>query len=115
MKTQGQRRAGDKGAGNASPSARKMTVIWNLANVPLERQVKGPNEKARPVCQGKGWGGVCSLGLVLDPPHCLREVRGSGIKSPKGVGTYSRGVTQKLSPPQIFNAIAIKLDFLNNM
>lgn len=106
MKTQGQRRAGDKGAGNASPSARKMTVIWNLANVPLERQVKGPNEKARPVCQGKGWGGVCSLGLVLDPPHCLREVRGSGMKARRTVikpykgfmrTTHTRSLPMKLT------------------
>lgn len=98
METQGQRRAGDKGAGNASLSARKMTVIWNLANVPPERKVRGPNEKARPVCQGKGWREICSWGLVLDPPHCLMEVRGSGIKSPEGVGTYSREATQKLLP-----------------
>lgn len=84
-----------------------MTVLRNLANVPLERKVKGPNEKARPVCQGKGWGGVCSLGLVLDPPHGLREARGSGIKSPKGAGTYSRGVTQQLRPLPILHAITM--------
>lgn len=111
METPGQRRGLGQGcyrvqAGNASFSAGKMTVFWDLANVPLERKAEGPNEKTRPACQGKGWDGVCSLGLVQGPPCGRRLVRGSGLKSPMGIGPYSRGMAQKLRR-RMFNATAV--------
>lgn len=37
---------------------------------------------------------------------CLKEVRGSGARGPKGVGIHSKGMAQKLSQAT-FNTIAV--------